>query len=388
MNLINLINLKIYTPYLEISDGYIVIEENKIKEVGYMKEYINNGNNKELDFKGYIAIPGLIDTHFHGSNGYDFMDGTEDALTSIAKYRIKEGVTCIYPTTVSESFERTKKAIKTFVSLKNKKFSEGARLLGIHLEGPYISIDKKGAQNEIYIRNIDIKETEKLIEESDNSIKMISYAPELKNAQTFTEFLIENNIQPSMAHTKATFEDIQKCYISGLRHATHLFNGMAPLHHREIGPVGTSLLYDDIYIEVIVDKIHISPSMLKLLFKIKNPEYIILITDAIRAQGLKDGTYELGGQKVIVKGREARLANGSLAGSTLFLNEAIKNLKEETDLPLTKIISMVTINPAKFMKIEDKFGSIEPGKIADIIITDNDFKIHKVFKEGEIIFEN
>ncbi len=386
MNNLAMINLKIYTPFLEIDEGFIKIKGNKIISIGNMDEYKNEGF-EEIDYKGYIAIPGLIDTHFHGTNGYDFMDGTEKAVETISLSRIKEGITGIYPTTVSESFERTKKAIETFVKAKEKGLDKGSRLLGIHLEGPYLSMAKKGAQNGEYIRSINIEETREFIKISKNNIKMVSYAPELKEAEKFTAFLIENGIQPSMAHTEAKFDDIKRCYTWGLRHSTHLFNGMSSLHHREIGPVGGSLLFNDIYVEVIADKIHLSSPMLNLLTKIKDPEYIILITDAIRAQGLKDGVYELGGQEVTVKGREARLKDGSLAGSTLFLNEALKNMKEESELPLTKIIAMATYNPAKFMKIDNLYGSIEPGKIADIVITNENFEIHKVYKEGKTAFE-
>ncbi len=385
MEFIDLINLKIYTPYSEISGGFIRINRDKVEEIGEMNEYTPKEGYEKIDYKGYIAIPGLIDTHFHGSKGYDFMDGTEEALEAISLSRINEGVTSIYPTTVSESFERTKKAIEVFVKAKENGIDKGARLLGIHLEGPYISVNKKGAQNEKYIREIDLEETNKLIEISQGYIKMVSFAPELNGAKEFTSFLIKKDIRPSMAHTEATFQKIKKCYQWGLRHATHLFNGMTPLHHREIGPVGGALLFDDFYVEIIADKIHISPPMLSLLVKIKNPEYIILITDAIRAQGLKDGIYELGGQEVIVKGKEARLSNGSLAGSTLFLNEGIRNIKEETTLPLSKIIAMATLNPARFMGIDKLYGSIEPGKIADIIIINEEFKIIKVYKEGKLL---
>ncbi len=383
MENLSLLNMKIITPFIEIKRGYINIKQGKIEEVGEIENYIPKEDFVEVDYKGFTAIPGLIDTHFHGANGHDFMDGEEEAIASIATSRIKEGVTGIYPTTVSESFERTKKAIEAFVNLKNKGFNEGARLLGIHLEGPYLSVNKKGAQNEKYIREIDFEETKKLIEISQNSIKMVSFAPELENAKKFTAFLISYGIKPSMAHTEANFLSVKRCYEWGLRHATHLFNGMTPLHHREIGPVGASLLFEDLYVEIIADKIHISPPMLSLITKIKDPKYIILITDAIRAQGLKEGTYELGGQEVIVKGREARLSDGSLAGSTLFLNEALKNLKEETDLPITEIVAMATYTPAKFMDIEKLYGSIEPGKVADIVITDDEFKIIKVYKGGK-----
>ncbi len=384
----SLINLKIVTPFIEIKEGFINIEKGIIKDIGYMENYTYEEGYEKLDYKGYMAIPGLIDTHFHGSSGYDFMDGTEEALEAISLSRIKEGVTGIYLTTVSEGFERTKKAIEAFVNIKKKGIKKGSRLLGIHLEGPYISISKKGAQNEKYIRDINFEEINKLINLSEHNVKMVSFAPELKNADKFTAFLVNNNIRPSMAHTEASFPYIEKCYMQGLRHATHLFNGMSPLHHREIGPVGASLLFDDFYVEIIADKIHLSPHMLNLLTNIKDPKYIILITDAIRAQGLNDGTYELGGQKVIVKDKVARLANGSLAGSTLYLNKAIKNMSEETELPITKIVTMATYVPAKFMGINNLYGSIEPGKIADIIITNDNFEIHEVFKEGEIVFSN
>ncbi len=383
---LSIINIEIITPFIQINEGFINIEKGLIKNIGYMEDYKYEEGYEKLDYKGYTAIPGLIDTHFHGSSGYDFMDGTEEALEAISLSRIKEGVTGIYPTTVSEGFERTKKAIEAFVNIKKRNFDKGSRLLGIHLEGPYISVNKKGAQNEKYIRGIDFEETKSLIDLSEHTIKMVSFAPELKNADKFTAFLVNNDIRPSMAHTEANFSNIEKCYLQGLRHATHLFNGMSPLHHREIGPVGASLLFDDFYVEIIADKIHLSPIMLKLLTKIKDSQYIILITDAIRAQGLNDGVYELGGQEVIVKDQTARLPNGSLAGSTLYLNQAIKNMKEETELPITKIVAMATYIPAKFMGVDNVYGSIEPGKIADIVIVNDNFEIYKVFKKGEVVF--
>lgn len=334
-----------------------------------------------IDAKGMYISPGLIDIHVHGSNGSDTMDDNDDAIPNISKSLCKNGVTSYLPTTMTmdkldiyKAFDRIKAAMKSSVG--------GARVLGAHMEGPFINIKYKGAQNPNFI----VKPSYNFVKDYIDSIKIISYAPEMDDDFSFTEEIKEkSDTTLSICHTQCTYEMGKKYVEKGVSNITHLFNAMTPLNHREPGVVGLALM-TDVYCELIADKIHVNKDLFQFVLKTKGKDKIILITDCMRAGCMKDGEYDLGGQTVIVKDNAARLESGALAGSVLTLNKAIHNFFENTDLKINEVIQLASLNPAKSINVDNRKGSLEIGKDADIAIFDEDMNCHLTIVEGQIVY--
>ncbi len=352
--------------------AYVGDDEGKITEPYAYKE-------------GQVVCPGFIDQHIHGASGFDAMDGSEDALKNIAKSIAKEGVTTFLATTMTEKREKILKALNTIGEYVEKKKKEGARLLGAHLEGPFISKDFCGAQDANRIISPSVKDFMEFNEVAKGNIRLVTLAPE-EDCEGLIKTLTSLGVTVSAGHTKATHEEIVRAESMGLKCITHTYNAQSPLHHREIGVVGSALLLDQLYAECICDGVHISIPAIKLLLKNKQKDKVIVISDAMRAKNLPDGESELGGQKVIVKNGEARLENGALAGSVLKINDAIKNLVTLCDVEFTTAIDFATINPAKNLGVDDKYGSIEVGKVADFTVINEDYSVAQTIRDGEIIF--
>ena len=303
------------------------------------------------------------------------MDSTYSSLETISKSLIKTGVTSFLATTMTMS---KNKIIDALSNIKRYQSSvTGAKILGVHLEGPFINPTKSGAQNPKYILKPDIK----FIEEYLDIIKLITVAPEVEGGREFIQYLKKYypNILLSIGHSSSSYRETKESFKWGIRHATHLFNAMNPLHHREPNIIGAVLEDDNISCDIIADTIHIHPSLFKILFKLKGDK-LVLITDAMRAGCLYDGEYSLGGQRVFVKDGEARLKDGTLAGSVLKLNSALKNFQNHSNIPLHKLISMVTSIPAKRLNLD--LGELKEGYPADLVLFDNDFNIIRTFIDG------
>jgi N-acetylglucosamine-6-phosphate deacetylase len=333
-----------------------------------------------IDAKGAYLSAGFIDIHIHGSAGADVMDANEDALKRISKSILQTGTTAYLATTMTMSSSSIIEALK---SIKEYRSSVGAKLLGVHLEGPFINPSKHGAQNPSHIQLPNLKPIQPYMD----IIKMITLAPEIENAQAFIAHLKTNypNILLSIGHSNATFEETQQSIDWGISHATHLFNAMNPLHHRKPGVVGAILANDKVSCDLIADMIHVHPAFFNLIYKLKRDQ-LILITDAMRAGCLECGEYDIGGQKAIVKNGEARLLDGTLAGSVLRINDALKNFYQHTDITLPELISMVTSTPAK--KLGLKMGEIKEDYPADLVLFDQSFNILKTFVDGKISYTN
>ncbi|MEJ6950463.1 N-acetylglucosamine-6-phosphate deacetylase [Natronospora cellulosivora (SeqCode)] len=343
----------------------------KLKKENKKLEIIDGENN--------FLSPGFIDIHIHGSAGYDTMDASLESLKNIKNSLIRSGVTSFLATTMTMSRDNIRNALSNVRDLINKKESPGASIIGVHLEGPFISKEFKGCHIAKDIISPDLK----LIEEYKDIIKLITIAPELEGIKELINYLKENNIIASAGHTGASYEEVIAAFSQGLSHVTHLFNAMEKLHHREPGLIGAALSTDTT-VELIADFIHVHPAVIKIVLQAKNSNDIILVTDAMRAASMEDGEYDLGGQKVIVKEGTARLENGRLAGSVLTLDQAIRNINKISNLPLDKIIKMVTYNPARILGMEDKIGCIKEGNIADFVFLNQDLEVVKVFKGGEL----
>lgn len=368
-------NSNIYIEGKGIIKSSLAIKDNKFYS------FDANDSFEELDDK-YIIVPGFIDEHIHGCNHSDVMNATSNDLDNIASSLVKEGVTSFLATTMTMSEYDITKALE---NVANYKKNIGANLLGIHLEGPFISKVYAGAQNEEYIIKPTSDLLNKYIKASKNKIRMITIAPEEVDENIYN-ILKENNIIISAGHTNASNEDIKNAINLGLTTTTHTFNVMKGFHHREIGTVGASLLFDELSCEIICDLHHVSKDAIKLLHKFKPKDKIILISDAIEAKFLKEGIYSLGGQEVIVKNGTARLKNNTLAGSILHLNDAIRNYKNVCNISLEEAIDAATINPAKNLRIDNNKGSINIEKDADFVIIDKDFNIYRTYINGKEVY--
>lgn len=375
-----------------IINGNIILKDGIVEDcVLSFDEKICGITTKELiprdaeviDAKGGYVAPGLIDIHIHGYLGEDTSDGSADGIRKMANGIMKNGVTSWCPTTMTVSMEEINNALNTVRLLKpESKDWNGAEIIGVNLEGPFINPKKKGAQAGIHIKPLD---PQFIIDNSD-IISLATVAPEIEGACEGIKIIRENcNVKVSIGHTDATFEEALDGINAGATHITHLFNAQTPLHHRNPGVVGAALL-SDVSTELICDTFHVHKGLFELIAKIKR-DNLVLITDCTRAGGMPDGEYTLGGQKIIVNGIECLLEDGTIAGSVLKLNNAVKNVFNNTDMPLWSVVAAATINPAKAIGIDDRKGSLDPGKDADIIITDTDFNILKTIIGGKIKYE-
>jgi len=375
---------KIITPLKVIKNGIVIVNDSVI-------EYVGEGERKDLTsynniYKGEYIVPGFIDIHCHGGNGYDTMDSTCEALKEISKFKAKNGCTGFLATTVTSSIKDTVKALKNVNEYNKQSPEEGAEILGVHLEGPFINAMQKGAQREDLIIPLSVEVIEKFIKESGGLIKIVTYAPELDIDFKFTSFLNDNRIIPSVGHSFADYETIISAIRFGLKSSSHIFNQMKGIHHREPGTVGAVLTEKNLFAEIIADCIHVHPAIINLLITAKGVDKIILMTDAMRAAGLQDGIYDLGGLKVIVKNSEARLESGNLAGSTLIMSKAIKNMVEKIGISIEESVKMASLNAARLLGLDKDRGSLTPSKRADIAVLDNDFNVLYTIREGRLIY--
>ena len=336
-----------------------------------------------IDAKGGYIAPGLVDIHIHGYLGEDASDGSADGIKKMANGIMKNGVTSWCPTTMTVSMDEINTALNTVHSLKDEsKDWEGAEILGVNLEGPFINPKKKGAQAETHIKPLDSK----FVIDNADIISLATVAPEMDGGCEGIKQIRENcDVKVSIGHTDASFEEALAGIDAGAPHITHLFNAQTALQHRNPGVVGAALLRD-VYTELICDTFHIHKGLFELIAKIKG-EKLVLITDCTRAGGMPDGEYTLGGQKIIVNDIQCLLEDGTIAGSVLKLNDAVKNVYNNTDMPLWTVVAAASLNPAKAIGVDDRKGSLEAGKDADIIITDSDFNILKTIIGGKIKYE-
>lgn len=337
----------------------------------------------------FVIVPGFIDEHTHGANGSDAMDGTEKDLLNIATSIPQEGTTTFLATTMTQSPENICKALKAAGEYISKDIKEGAKVAGVHLEGPFISPKHVGAQPLEYVAKPSIETFKKYNEVSLGNIKIVTLAPEMEGAYELAEYLRDIGVVPSIGHTGAKYIEAKESIKHGFSNVTHTYNAQTGLHHRDVGVVGTALLEDELNCELICDTIHVSVPAIKLVVKNKPHQKVTLITDSMRAKHLSDGESELGGQLVIVKNGEARLVDGTLAGSILKMNDAIKNVVTKCGVKFEDAIDFATINPAKNLSLDEKIGSIKVGKDANFaIINRKTFEILMTIREGNVIFHS
>lgn len=379
------INGKIVLPNGIAESGCVVFDD-KISDVILDADMKNNPQcraDEVIDLKGRYLMPGLVDIHIHGYKGFDVSDGDRGGILNMSRCLVENGVTAWCPTTMTVAEEEIQASLDIIGSLRYDNpdnFTDtGARILGANLEGPFINPKKKGAQATEYIKKPDTD----FVMKNRSSIKLLTVAPETDDCG-FIKYISENtDILISLGHTAATYEQTIAGITDGARHATHLFNAMPPLNHREPGVIGAVLENTEVSCEMIADTFHISPHMFGIVEKLKG-EKLVLITDCMRAGGMPDGSYTLGGQQVNVKGKKCLLKDGTIAGSVLKLNEAVKNFKEHAKLPLHKAVAAASLYPAAAIGMADVIGSVEVGKYADFAIADEDMNIMQTYIGGEL----
>lgn len=331
-----------------------------------------------LNAKGLYAIPGLIDIHFHGCVGYDFCDGTQDAIQAIANYEGIWGITSIAPATMTLGYDELTRIFKNAASYQSK---QGAELVGINMEGPYLSHAKKGAHNEAYLTPPDLDHFRTMQELSGGLIKLVAIAPEEAGAMDFIQ-AVKDEVVISVAHTTADYDTAAEAFRSGASNVTHLYNAMPSFSHRSPGVIGAALDAEHVMVELICDGIHIAPSVVRATFKMFGDDRIILISDSMMATGLEDGEYSLGGQRVRVTGNKATLMDETLAGSTTNLMTCMTTAVS-MGIPLISAVKCASVNPAKQLGIYDEYGSLTPGKYADIVLLKPDLSINRVILKGK-----
>ncbi|WP_330501964.1 N-acetylglucosamine-6-phosphate deacetylase [Peribacillus frigoritolerans] len=381
-------NLMVHSEKETYKNGYIKVVDGKIAEVGPASQCKQDDDAKVITLSpDYQVIPGAIDIHIHGASNSDAMDATHDALSIMAKTLPKEGTTSFLATTMTQSTQAIESALLNAGKYIENQTQENAEIVGVHLEGPFISPARKGAQPEDYIVDPDVTLFKRWQEMAENQIKLVTLAPEQPNGLDLAAHLRGTGVVASIGHSDATYDQIDEAIQAGTTHVTHLYNGMRGLHHREPGVLGAAYLRDELYVELIADGIHCRPEMIKLAYNQITSERMILITDSLRAKWLEKGTYDLGGQPVNVDETKATLSDGTLAGSILKMNDAIKNTMEYTGCSMTDIIKMTAENPAKQLRIFDRKGSIQVGKDADLVILNDRLDVEMTFCRGNLAFK-
>jgi len=357
----------------EIIEGKTLVFDNKIIT---LSDNVDMQNMQIIDAKGHYVSAGFIDLHIHGSGGADVMDATPEALETISSILTQTGTTSFLATTMTMSTEAIDKALHNIQ--EHAKEVSGAQILGVHLEGPFINASKHGAQDRRYVQKPNLT----LIGNYLDAVKMITIAPEVEGAEAFVKYLTKTHphIILSIGHSEATYAESKESFSWGVSHATHLFNAMPPYHHREPGIVGAVFDFEEVSCDIIADLIHMHPSTLALTYKMKK-EKLLLITDSMRAGCMKFGSYDLGGQSVTVENGKATLSDGTLAGSVLKLNEALKHMVSHSAMTRIDAVNAVTKVPAE--KLGVKKGILKEGYDADIVIFDEDFSIITTIIAGE-----
>jgi len=396
--MITIINAKIITRDRIIDHGYVSVLNDKIVEVkeGNFEQSQGSHDRQIIDAQGLYLSPGFVDIHVHGGGGADFMDNEVEAYLTVAETHAKFGTTSMLPTTLTSEQDMLLDTFAIYEKALSKN-TNGARFLGLHLEGPYFAMEQRGAQDPRYIRNPLPEEYEPILTNYKHLIARWSAAPELPGALEFGKKVVDSDILLALAHTDAVYEDILKGVEVGYKLATHLYSGMSGMTRRNAyryaGAIESCLLLDDIDVEIIADGVHLPEPFLKLISKVKAKDKIILITDAMRAAGTKDLTSMLGhkefGLPVVIEGNVAKLPDRkSFAGSVATADRLIRTMKDVAGVELKDAIQMLTYNPAKLLRLDKEIGTIATGFKADLLLFDEDINIQKTMIAGRIVYEN
>ena len=376
-------NCDIISPFEEKANAEILIDKGKIIGIGTTGDFSKNGNI--INAEGRIVSPGFIDVHIQGAGGADVLDGTYDGLSAISTTCAKFGVTGFLATTVFRP-DGDNRHLSNVCECTRKNLG-GAHLLGIHLEGPFITPEKKGMIKSDCICEPSEKVLDEILKITEGNLRIMTIAPELENVTTIIKSLIKNGVVASFGHSNAAYEQTVKGIVSGISHVTHLFNAMPSMHHREPGPIPAIFEDGNITAQIIFDGVHIHPAMLKFVTKILGEERFVVITDGMQAMGLPDGKYVYNYLEYESKNGTARYLDGTLIGTSLGMSQLVERCIKLSDNTLRTAIRAASFNPAYVLGIESKKGSIEVGKDADIVILNKDFSVWKTIINGKIVYE-
>lgn len=388
-------NVKVYTEEKTFSDGIIYIKDGVFDKIIISETSpvnVDSLRNLEgdldevIDGQGGYAIPGLIDLHFHGCKGYDFCDGTKEAIAEIAKYEASIGVTAIAPATMTLPVEELERILAVAASYKKEaevSGTQGADLIGINMEGPFISPAKKGAQDERNIIPCDSDICQRFLDASEGLVKFVGIAPECSEESVHFIQQMKDKVHISLAHTNADYDTAMDAFQAGANHAVHLYNAMPSFTHRAPGVIGAVADNKHVNAELICDGVHIHPSVVRATFQMLGADRMILISDSMRATGMPDGRYTLGGLEVDVVGNRATLvSDGALAGSATNLLDCMRTAVKKMGIPLETAVACATMNPAKALGEYENYGSITPGKKGNVVLLDSELNLKMVVKEG------
>lgn len=370
-------NLKVVTLSKVIENGYIEFENGVITNIGE-----GQYDGEAIDGLGKIAMPGYVDMHTHGSCGIDFMDAKEEDYKQIEEAFYKEGITSFLATTLTSDLDSMKRVCKTVATVKD----DIKGLVGVHLEGPYINKIYKGAQNEAFIREPNVDELKALITESKANIRLITMAPEVNGSIEFIKEAVKNNITISAGHSNATFADVEAAIKAGLTNITHTHNAMSKHDHKNPGIVTAAFYFDELYTECICDGIHVHPNTLKTFYKIVGPDRFMIVTDALLAKHSTVDKFQLFNLDCTYRNGAFYLVEaGNLAGSALYMNHGLKNVRDICGASLVDLAKVSSYNQAKSLHLTDR-GALEVGKLADIVLVNENFDVLNVYKLGKEVY--
>lgn len=375
-------NTDIITPFRIIKRGSLVIEGKKIAAIGEAKEVRIPSGIRTIDAEGMMVTPGFVDLLVHGGGGYGFADMSTESVEKISEYYFRHGTTGLLAALYSKPEKEMIADVRRIAEFCSA--NKSSNVWGIHLEGPFINKELHGAMKKDYLWQPSVEKWRKLFEVSHGYIRLMTIAPELPGVEQVMQEAAKNDVVLSIGHSAATYHEVLKAIDNGAAHVTHMFNAMKPFHHRDPGVVLAAMLHNELKVELIADGIHVHPAVMRLMYQVKGEGGIVLISDAIRASGMPDGEYTFMDQKILVKGRKAYLTDGTLAGSTLTMEQAVKNMVQLVDVPLTHAVRMATLNGAKVLGLEHHKGILAVGKDADFVVLDSDFGVRMTVYEGKI----
>ncbi len=372
----------IVTPKEIIHKGQVVVEGGKIVDMG---PWDGSSTGRILDFRDCLVAPGFIDLHIHGSGGSDVMDASLQGLNRLSGFLAAGGVTSFLATTYSAP-QNDILAVAGTVRNVARKGTEGAIVLGLHLEGPYINSERRGAQSAAHIRGPSVEELDEVYRVAGDALRIVTLAPELDGALEAVAWLRSKGVVPSAGHTDATYDEMMAGVEAGFSHVAHLFNGMRAFHHREPGVVGAALEDDRVSVELIADGLHLHPAALRLAAGRKGAGKTALVSDSVAPAGLGDGEYELGGERVRVEKGRCLLGSGALAGSTIRLSDAVRNMVELAGSPVAEAVEMASTTPAEILGLAEMKGRLAPGMDADLTVLDKGFSVRLTMVGGRIVY--
>jgi len=380
----------IYTPTEEIEDGVILIDGARVSKVGRKENIKIPSGATIIDNRDRVVVPGFIDLHIHGAAGHDLMEATPEALAAASTYLAQHGTTGFLATTVTASLERTLHAgrsLSEFVRALQSSHTAadkipGAQPLGIHFEGPFLNAKKRGAHPVSQIRKPSLEIAQRILDVAGSAAKIFTLAPEIEGSLAVLEYVRSRGLNVGLGHSNATYEEAERAVAAGATHAVHVYNAMRPFFHRDSGIIGAVLTDERVWAELICDGVHVEPPAIRLLLKAKGIERVVLVSDSSSGAGMPDGNYRLGNFTVHVAGGVCRTVEGNLAGSTITLDAAVRNLANFTGLSYRECLCCATLNPAKILGLEKQKGVIAPGADADLAILDRSFHVTQTYVRG------